>query len=460
MEIKKRKYQEISEGVFDAENNVISAMLHDRRLCEDAFHILKPSDFLQSRNKILFNAIKVIFDNNRPIDLVTIKNYLLEKKQYDLVGGKNYLLSLVDNFFSTDNFEEYLRIIIEKSGKRKIFNILKKSEEKINSDISLSEIINDLEEEISKVNFSNNSLDINKLGYEITPLIEKIKNYNVTSEEDRGIYSGIKSLDKITNGFQKGDLIIIASRPSVGKTALALNFMLNVANSRMGVVVFSLEMPKEQLVNRMISCNCRFDLKKLRNPSEITSEEWEEIEDFKEDIIKSNIYIDDTPGLNLVELKIKLRRLVREQKIRLVIIDYLQLLIETKRFDSRQEEASYISRQLKTLARELKVPIICLSQLSRNVERRDSKRPIMSDLRESGAIEQDSDLIIFLFREDYYNQFIDRSLFAGVIDASVTELIVSKHRNGPIGVVETPFKINWNRFDKFEGKLLDLKKHE
>jgi replicative DNA helicase len=146
--------------------------------------------------------------------------------------------------------------------------------------------------------------------------------------------------------------------------------------------------------------------------------------------------------LNLVELKIKLRRLVREQKIRLVIIDYLQLLIETKRFDSRQEEASYISRQLKTLARELKVPIICLSQLSRNVERRDSKRPIMSDLRESGAIEQDSDLIIFLFREDYYNQFIDRSLFAGVIDASVTELIVSKHRNGPIGVVETPFKIN------------------
>lgn len=465
MDIKKN-YQKVSESIFDVENNIISIMLHDKYLCEDALQALETSNFSQPKNKVLFEAIKFIFEHHQPIDLITIKNYLSETGKFDFVG-ENYLLSLVANFFSTnvDNFEEYLRIIVEKEGKRKLSRILKKFEEKIDSEVSLFEIINDLEEEISKVNFSNDSLDINELGNEITPLIEELKN---PDKEDRGVPSGLSDLDKVTGGFWKEDLIIVASRPSVGKTALAVNFMLNVANYNAGVVFFSLEMSKRQLIWRMIGCNCRFNLNKLRNPSEITSEEWQKIEKFEKDIIRSKIHIDNVPGLTLTELKIKLRRLMRRKKIKLVIIDHLQLLrIKASvrrffRFSNRQEEISYISSELKTLARELKVPIICLAQLSRSSVTRDAKRPIMSDLRDSGALEQDSDLILLLWREDYHdhNQFLDKSLYSGVIDASIMEIIISKQRNGSTGTIETPFKIEWNRFGKLEGKLLDLKEDE
>lgn len=441
-----------NQYINNAEINVLSAMIQSSPACESALNTLDPNDFTITANQTIFKTITNLYRNNLGIDTTTITEELVKQNNLDKIGGIQYLSSLVGQYITDANLKEHINILIERTTKRQLGNALKNIGKDLQSEKPITDILVNAEAQIAQVNNQRNNEELLPISQHIDEVVTKIEQLQKSTVNITGTSSGITNLDIVTSGFQKGDLIILAARPSMGKTALALNFALNAANEQDNkndaVIIFSLEMPKDQLITRMISCQGHFDANRLRNKSKFTSADWNRISATAEQLKQKNIIIDDTPGLRVLELQTKLRKLARENNIKLVVIDYLQLLTG-RDSESRQQEVSNISRSLKILARELKVPIICLSQLSRLVERREEKRPLMSDLRESGAIEQDADIIMFLYRDDYYKEKNSEENISQ--ESNVAEILISKHRNGPTGKVVTVFIPKWGKFENYTG---------
>lgn len=439
----------------EVEIKILSAMIQSPKACESALTLLKDQDFTIKNNQVIFQTITELFKSNTGVDITTISDALVKKNFLARIGGIEYLTYLIQSYISDANVKEHINILIERTTKRQLAQALKKINQDLQSEKKITDILSDAENEIVQVSNERNSEELLPISESIDDVVAKIEQLQKSNQALTGVTSGINNLDMLTSGFQKGDLVILAARPSMGKTALALNFALNAAGSlkkpEEAVLIFSLEMPKDQLITRMISCQGNFDAHKLRNKNKFTQDDWRRISNTAEQLKQKTIIIDDSPGLRILELQTKLRKLAREYDIKLVIIDYLQLLTSSSSSESRQQEVANISRSLKISARELNIPIICLSQLSRLVERREEKRPLMSDLRESGAIEQDADLIMFLYRDDYYKEKNNEEQTTKENQENhLAEVIISKHRNGPTGKVLTVFIPKWGKFQNYQ----------
>ena len=386
-----------------AERSLLGSMLISSDVCQTVLSLASKDDFYLDSHRILFEAMQNIYADNSPVDVTTLTSYLIDKKLLDKTGGVEYLLELSESVPTTSHSEHYLKRLNEKALLRRL---IKESTEIIEKAYGDVENINDFIGEVEK-DFLNVTRDRNAGEFQnVKSVIQKVTDRLVMLQKADGKISGVKTgyydLDKLTSGFQKGDLIILAARPSVGKTAFALNVAYNVSyKSDEAVAIFSLEMPAEQLIQRIICSAGSLKAESLRSGS-ILKESSERYYAAADKVSKCNLYIDDTPGIRVGEIAAKCRRLKREQGLKMIVIDYLQLISgPANSRESRQQEVSDISRQLKMIARELEVPVLALSQLSRSVEKRDNKRPVLSDLRESGAIEQDADIVSFIHREDY-----------------------------------------------------------
>ncbi|MGL5205038.1 MAG: replicative DNA helicase [Metamycoplasmataceae bacterium] len=406
---------------------------------------LNSEDFYHSKNRIVFQAIQFLVDQNQVIESANLINHLKEKKLFDKVDNGEYLQHLIEVSGYETNLNTYFEKISSKSNLRKIGEITKEILKKLDS---VSANYEDLVEEFQSAVYN---LERTKRSQEIVEsknLIKKVVEDIANRQNDKkltGLVTGFHSLDNLTSGLQKGDLIIIAARPSMGKTAFALNIASNVSKHH-NVAFFSLEMPAEQLLTRIISIEGNIDGNKLKNPSKMDETDWTRLYLVQDKIEKTSLFIDDSPTIKLSEIVWKARRLKNKGKLDLIVIDYLQLipLTHDSNSNNRQQEVSIISRTLKQLAREMEIPIIALSQLSRKVEQREDKTPMMSDLRESGAIEQDADIVSFLYREDYYNKDKDESTQPTILHP--TDFIISKHRNGSIGTITLGFNLSKGKF--------------
>ena len=382
---------------IEAERSLLGSMLISIDACHEILSLATKEDFYLDSHRILFDAMQSIDHQNNPVDVTTLTSYLMDKKLLDKIGGVEYLLQLSESVPTTAHSQYYLKILNEKSLLRKL---IQQSTQIIENAYGEVENINDFIGESEK-NFLSVTRDRNAGEFkDVKTVIQNVTDRLVMLQKADGEISGVKTgyydLDKLTSGFQKGDLIILAARPSVGKTAFALNVAYNVAyKADEAVAVFSLEMPAEQLIQRVICSAGSLKAESLRSGA-ILKESNERYYAAADKVSKCNLYIDDTPGIRVGEIAAKCRRLHREHGLKMIIIDYLQLISgPANSKESRQQEVSDISRQLKMIARELSVPVIALSQLSRSVEKRDNKRPVLSDLRESGAIEQDADIVSF-----------------------------------------------------------------
>ena len=424
---------------IEAEQTVLGAMLIDEEALEVAVDKLKGEFFYYDGNKEIFEAAKKLSYNSMPVDLLTITEELKKRDKLDQIGGVDYLAGLAENVYSPQNTKAYCKIIEEKFITRNVIKaaneILSKGyqdQDEVKSLIELAEKrIFDISQEREKRDFSH----MKDVVLDVFNLLEERSKHDGTMT---GLTTGFTDIDRLTAGLQKSDFVLIAARPSMGKTALALNLALNTAvKDKANVAVFSLEMAKEQLVQRIVSMESLVESNKLRS-GELEGDDWEKITRASSRISEANIYIDDTPGITLFELQSKCRRLSAQQGLDLVVIDYLQLMEGEGKSESRQQEISSLSRGLKGLAREMNCPVVSLSQLSRAPEQRQDHRPILSDLRESGAIEQDADVVMFLYRDEYYNEDTEKR--------GVAEVKIAKHRNGPTGTIE----LAWvERFTKF-----------
>jgi len=401
--------------------------------------------YLDSHSKI-FECIKDLAEAGKPIDITIVTSELNNRKQLTQIGGVEYISELTTIVPSASNVEEYIRIVEEKAIRRRLIETAISIEtDGYNWEDSLNELLDKSEKivmNLSKARSGSEFRPIQEVLFKTQANLEKLSQ---TKGDITGLATGFYDLDKLTSGLHPSQLIIIAARPAMGKTAFALNLVTNVAiNSNKTVALFNLEMGAEQLATRMLSSVGQINGSKLVK-GQLEHNDWKRVNEAISRLANTNIYIDDTPGITIGEIRAKSRRLASEGNLGLIVIDYLQLIsVESKYSGNRQQEISEISRSLKTLAMELKVPIIALAQLSRSVDSRDDKRPILSDLRESGSIEQDADIVSFLYRDDYYNKesAIDE-------DTSKSEFIIRKHRNGPTSTINLIFKRNTSTFVNF-----------
>ena len=400
-------------------------------------------DFYLDKHRKIFSIMYSMYERKEKIDNVSLAQRLKDFDYYDKAGGMDYLLTLTNLVVSENNTKDYVRIIKNKSYARRIINVASTiMEESYDGSYDVGELLDRAENKILDITRSRASSDFKKSAEVFDETLAKLQKIYTQKDEVTGVKSLYKDLDRMTTGFQKGDLVILAARPSVGKTAFALNLAINAATyASGGVAIFSLEMPAEQLATRMLGARSHVSLQKLRT-GKLSEDDWSKISEAINELRRQNYYIDDTPGIKISDMFAKCRSLKNETGLSLVIVDYIQLIQSSSRAESRQQEVSDISRRLKALARELEVPVIALSQLSRGVEQRQDKKPMLSDLRESGAIEQDADLVMFLYREDYYEKKeLDEQ------DNTVeVELILAKHRNGPTGTVKLIFEKDINAF--------------
>ena len=421
---------------IEAEESILSAILIDNNTLLDVFDILTAEDFYKTAHKIIFSAIADLFAKTEPVDLVTLSNILKEQGQLEKVGGATSLARLVDAVPLAVNAQHYARIVHDKASLRRLIekaNVIARRCFEDRGNVAESSIF-----EISQ----NKTY---KAFYPISKLIE----VNIDTLEERqgnkalvtGVPTGFSLLDQMTSGFQNSDLIIIAARPSMGKTALALNIARNAAiNDNIPVALFSLEMSKEQLSMRMLSSEARLNSSRLRSGF-ISHDDWMQITEAAGSLSTAPIYIDDSPDISAMEIRAKARRLKMDKNIGLVIIDYLQLMRTRSSAERRDLEISDISRSLKALAKELDLPVVALSQLNRMLEQRSDKRPQLSDLRESGALEQDADVVAFIYRDEVYNKDENNP------NKGKAELIIAKQRNGPVGTVPLIFLDTYTRFE-------------
>jgi replicative DNA helicase len=425
---------------IDAEKSVLAAILLNGQNLTLVSDFLKPRDFYNRQNSIIYKTILDLAQENQKIDLVVIQDELEKTGQLQDVGGIVYLIELQEDIPSIGMITQHAKIVKNKAILRELID---SAAQIISScyDQNLEEIdvvLDDSEKRIYQISNKLVPPTFAPIDSILKTTFKNLARLKTSRQGVTGISSGFFYFDQMTSGMQRGDLLILAARPSMGKTALALNIGLNACKNGAAVGIFSLEMSSEQLVLRMLSSESGIPSQKIRNAS-VTSEEWMELTNTAANLAEAKIFIDDTPGLNIMELRAKARKLKSKYDINLFIVDYLQLLNSSQRHENRTQEISAISRALKGLAKELDVPVLALSQLSRSLESRMDKRPLLSDLRESGAIEQDGDVIFFIYRDVVYNPETEHPDFS--------EIIIGKQRNGPVGTFHVRFTGQITRFD-------------
>lgn len=434
-----------------AEQSVLGAVFLSSGAFVDAIEYLVPEDFYQHANQLVFKAMMNLNDRDEAIDAVTVVNELNKNNELEDVGGASYIAELAEAVPTASNVIYYAKIVRSKGVLRKLISAASEIvTESFDENEEVEDILDKAERSIMGVSEGVNEGGFKKISDVVSESLKEIEALYEDSSEITGLATGFKDLDKITTGLHSDELVILAARPAVGKTAFALNIVQNVATkSNATAAVFSLEMSAEQLVNRMICSEGSIDANHLRT-GQLDQNEWKNLIVAMGSLSKTSIYIDDTPGIKMSEIRAKCRRLAKETgKLDIIIIDYLQLIEGTGQ-ENRQQEVSAISRQLKKLAKELHVPVIALSQLSRGVEQRQDKRPVLSDIRESGSIEQDADIVAFLYRDDYYDSEgsddDDEPQEDTNQDVGEVEVIVSKNRSGPRGTVKLLFVKSYNKF--------------
>ena len=434
---------------IDAEQAVLGSMLTDKDAVAEAIETLKEEDFYRDDNKAIFEAVLNLYSKSEPVDIITLKDELESMGKFEQVGGFEYLANLPDKVPTTANVQKYIKIVEEKSLLR---NLIKTANEIIDLGYSSTEDVEDIMDNAERKIFDIMQRKSQK-GY--TPikdvLVEsftKLEELYNRKQHITGVPTGFVELDYKTAGLHGSELILVAARPAMGKTAFALNIATNAAlRGNVPVAIFSLEMSKDQLVNRILCGEAMVDSNKVRT-GKLEEDDWVKLAGAIGPLSEAEIYIDDTPGISIMEIRAKCRKLKMEKNIGLVVIDYLQLVQgSNKRSGSREQEISEISRSLKILAKEINVPVIALSQLSRAVEQRPDHRPMLSDLRESGAIEQDADIVMFLYRDDYYNKESEKK--------DIAEVIIAKQRGGSTGTVELLWMGNYTKFVNLEKRFDD-----
>lgn len=433
-------YDRIPPQNLEAEQAVLGAILLESEALIASMERLKAEDFYSVSHQRIFDAMVALNDDNQPIDLVTLTARLQDLGQMDEVGGVMYLAKLANSVPTAANVEYYAQIVEEKSILRRLIRTatqIVSNGYATEDDVGV--LLNDAEARIMEISSRRSATGFISIRDVLMEVFEKVEFLYNHKGGVSGIPSGFVDLDKMTNGFQRNDLIIVAARPSVGKTAFALNVAQNVAvRASETVAIFSLEMSAPQLVQRIVCAESNVDATRMRT-GHLEGDDWEKLSMAIGALSEAQIYIDDTPGITVSDIRAKCRRLKKEKGLGMILIDYLQLIQgRGKAGENRQQEVSEISRTLKQIARELDVPVIALSQLSRGVEQRQDKRPMMSDLRESGSIEQDADIVAFLYRDDYYDKESEKK--------NIIEIIIAKQRNGPVGTVELVFLKNFNKF--------------
>ena len=425
---------------IEAEKAVIGAMFLSKFALQKAVESLSVESFFLDKHGKIFDAIKALFNKQVAVDITTVTDELKNRKILNEVGGVEYLTEILDATPTAANVEYYIGIVEDKSILRNLINsatdIVSMGYETTNP---VSETLDKAESTILNVVKNRKSTEFKTMPEVLTNVQDQLEKLASNKGKINGLSTGFFDLDKITNGFSENELIILAARPAMGKTALALNMATSIAmNEKKSVIIFTLEMRAEQLVSRMISSVGQIESGKLQNGN-LLNEDWKRVNEAMSELGETNIYIDDSPGVTIGDIKAKSRRIASlDENLGAIFIDYLTLIATTNKYGgNRQQEVSEISRALKTLALELKIPVICLAQLSRTPELREDKRPILSDLRESGSIEQDADIVAFIYRDDYYHpeNKVDDNM-------SKTEVIVRKNRSGSIGTAELLFKKN------------------
>ncbi len=436
--------EKIPPQSIDAEMSMLGAMLMDKDAIGSAIESIEDDYFYRDVHRKIYQAIISLYEKNEPVDIITLSTQLQHNNELASVGGAVYLTTLLNSVPTAANIEYYAKIVQDKALLRKLINVatgIVSLGYEGGDDVSL--ILDQAERMIFDVvqkKISREFVPLEAMLHDSFEMIEKLSN---RKEHVTGVPSGFVDLDNYTSGFQPSDLVIIAGRTSMGKTSFALNVAMNAAiKAKVPAGIFSLEMSKEQLVQRVLCAEARVDASKLRT-GYLSESDWPKLTTAAGVLAEAPIYIDDTPSLSVLEIRAKARRLKARHNVGLIIVDYLQLVRgTTTRGDNRQQEVSEISRSLKALAREVSVPVIALSQLSRAPEARTDKKPMLSDLRESGAIEQDADLVMFVYREEYYKPTEENQ--------GVAEIIIGKQRNGPTGTVKLAFLNRFTRFENLE----------
>ena len=439
VQIDNRSIGRIPPHSLEAEQSVLGAMILDKEAINTAIEIIRPSDFYKEANGEIFEAILELFNKNEPVDLITLSEELKNRGTLDNTGGITYLAELSSAVATTANAKYYCEIVEEKSILRRL---IKSCDEVIAQSYDggdeVNAIIEGAEKSIFDITQGRDREGFSPLNEVLLDSFAQIEERAANQDALTGLTTGFIDLDHKLSGFQKSDLVLLAARPSMGKTALGINMAVNAAlKADAKVAVFSLEMSKEQLVQRMMSSVAHVNLQNIIS-GRLGEDEWVQVINSIGPLSQAEIFIDDTAGISLTEMRAKSRRLKMEKGIDLIVIDYLQLMELGGRQESRQQEISAISRGLKALAKEMDCPIIALSQLSRAPELRTDHRPILSDLRESGAIEQDADVVMFLYRDEYYHEDSEQM--------NIGEVIIAKHRNGPTGSVELVWKGEFTKF--------------
>ena len=436
----------------DAEQAVLSAMLMDGEAALRAIEVIDDTMFYREGNRRIFRAMSALQERGDVIDPLTLSEQLSRSGELQASGGKDYIAFLVDAVPTSANVEYHARIVREKALRRRLIEVSTSIvSEAFESSAPAGELIDAAEHKIFEVNQSRGNEGFTRIKELLFPTMEKLEELRTSGESITGVPSGFKDLDELTAGFQKSDLVIVAARPSMGKTAFVLNIAQNAAlDNNIPVAFFSLEMSKEQ---RLLTSEGRVDAQRLRK-GKLHDDEFIRLGRAAGTLMHAPIWIDDTPGITLLEMRSKARRLKIDNDIGLIVVDYLQLMQGPSNTESRQQEISFISRSLKGLARELRVPVLALSQLSRAPEQRtgDNKRPQLSDLRESGAIEQDADLVMFIYRQEMYDGPTDKD---GNSLEGRAEIIVGKQRNGPTGLVNLFFNKTFTRFENYSARQLE-----
>ncbi len=431
----------------DVEKTVLGAMLLDKEAVGIAIENIEDTVFYRDAHRKIYQAMLALYEKNEPVDVITLSDELKKRNELDDVGGTYYLTELAAMVPSSANIEYHLKIIRDKAVLRQLIvvssSIIKSAYEEGED---AERILDTAEAEVLGVSQASRQKSYELIKPLIMETIHELEKLHQTSKEGiTGVASGYRDLDNILAGFQKSDLIILAGRPSMGKTAFALNLARNAAvDHNVPIGFFSLEMSNQQLVQRLLCMESEVDSQRLRT-GRLKESEWPKLSRRIGRLVEAPIYIDDTPSMNIMKLRARARRMVTEKKVGFIIVDYLQLMEGPKGIESRQQEISYISRSLKTLSKELQVPILALSQLSRAVEARTDRRPTLADLRESGAIEQDADVVMFVYRPEVYGipNFDDDEKTP---TENMVEIIIGKHRNGPIGSVKLVFLKNYGKF--------------
>lgn len=445
---------------IDLEMSVLGAILIDNEALSDSIDILKKEYFYKPEHQHIYESISNLFQDAKPIDILTVTDELKRLGTLKQAGSAYYVSQLTTQVSSSANTEYHARIIAEKFIQRKLISISSGIiEESLDETIDVFETLNKAEQKLFNVTEGTLRKSYDSMGDLINIALKNIEELQNQEAGLSGVPSGFSKLDRVTSGWQKSDLVIVAARPGMGKTAFALSMARNIAvEHNMGVAVFSLEMSSEQLVNRLISSESEISAGKLRK-GELVDHEWVQLHSKIKGLSKAPIFIDDTPAISVFELRAKARRLVKKHGIKMIMIDYLQLMTAGGKGGNREQEISTISRSLKGIAKELNIPVIALSQVNRSLEQRSgvgSKRPMLSDLRESGAIEQDADIVTFIYRPEYYkiNEWEDGENCLGQ-----AEVIIAKHRNGGLADIRLKFKAEYAKFsdlDDFSHQLENI----